>query len=129
MLKLLEFDFSIEYKQGKENIVADALSRKYDTSKDSCNAISMAVPTWLTEVEKPYQQDEKCTQLLQELAVKPDSHLHYKLQDSILSYKNRIVIGNTTDLKEKIFHSFHSSTFGGHSGSQVTYHRMKHLFY
>jgi hypothetical protein len=83
----------------------------------------------LTEVEKTYHQDEKCTQLLQELAVKPDSHPHYKLQANILRYKNRIVIGKTTDLKEKIFQSFHSSSFGGHSGSRVTYHRMKHLFY
>jgi hypothetical protein len=29
MLKLLEYDYSIEYKQGKENVVADALSRKH----------------------------------------------------------------------------------------------------
>jgi hypothetical protein len=29
MLKLLEFDYTIEYKKGKENTVADALSRKY----------------------------------------------------------------------------------------------------
>jgi hypothetical protein len=30
MLKLLEFDYTIEYKQSKENFVADALSRKED---------------------------------------------------------------------------------------------------
>ena len=27
LVKLMEFDFSIEYRQGKENVVADALSR------------------------------------------------------------------------------------------------------
>jgi hypothetical protein len=29
MLKLLELDYKIEYKKGKENVVADALSRQF----------------------------------------------------------------------------------------------------
>jgi hypothetical protein len=39
------------------------------------------------------------------------------------------VIGSSTDLKDKKFSSFHSSIFGGHSGSRITHHRLKHLFY
>jgi hypothetical protein len=49
MLKLLEFDYSIEYKKGKDNITADALSRKFQT-KDSYQSLSLSVPTWLIEV-------------------------------------------------------------------------------
>jgi hypothetical protein len=129
MLKLLEFDFSIEYKQGKANTVADALSRKHSKSDDTCVVITAAIPTWINEVELTYKQDERCIQLLQELAVNPTSHQHFTLSSGILRYKNRIVIGTSTDLKEKIFNSFHSSIFGGHSDSRVTHHRLKHLFY
>jgi hypothetical protein len=49
MLKLLEFDFTLEYKKGKENLVADALSRKVQ----SLHAISMVTPTWIEEIEHP----------------------------------------------------------------------------
>jgi hypothetical protein len=51
------------------------------------------------------------------------------LQDGILRYKNRVVIGPSTDLTNKIFASFHASIFGGHSGQRVTLHRIKQIFY
>jgi hypothetical protein len=130
MLKLLEYDYSIEYKQGKENVVADALSRKHmSTGTDTCTAISAAVPTWMKDVEQSYTSDERCQQLLQELAIKPDSLPHFNLHSGVLRYKNKVVIGTSTDLKNRIFESFHSSAFGGHSGSRVTLHRLKQIFY
>ena len=84
MLKLLEFDFTIEYKQGKENTVADALSRKHKSSEEACAAMSTAVPTWMYEIADSYINDPKCTQLLQELAAGTTDNPHYKLHSGIL---------------------------------------------
>jgi hypothetical protein len=47
LMKLLEFNYTIEYKKGAENRVANALSRK----EHSVLAISSAVPSWIAEVE------------------------------------------------------------------------------
>jgi hypothetical protein len=47
LMKLLEFNYTIEYKKGTENRVADALSRK----EHLVLAISSAVPSWIAEVE------------------------------------------------------------------------------
>jgi hypothetical protein len=51
------------------------------------------------------------------------------LQAGILRYKNWVVIGSSTDLRNKIFASFHASIFGGHSGQRVTLHKIKQIFY
>jgi hypothetical protein len=61
MLKLLEFDFTLEYKQGKENVVADTLSRK----QHGLLAISSVTPKWISEVEDLYSVDPLCQQLLE----------------------------------------------------------------
>lgn len=47
MLKLMEYDYSVEYKQGKQNYVADALSRMpiiQEKEEESCQAITIVVP-------------------------------------------------------------------------------------
>jgi hypothetical protein len=130
MLKLLEFDYSIEYKKGFENSVADALSRKVELCQsNSCVAISAVIPKWIEDVEATYVNDPKLTSLLQELSLQPDSHPNYSLSAGILRYKNGIVIGPTTDLRVTLFEAFHSSVLGGHSGQRVTLQRLKHLFY
>jgi hypothetical protein len=128
MLKLLEFDYVIEYKQGSQNVVADALSRK-GNSGETCNALSVAVPLWVLDVEASYLGDNRCSSLLQELAVNPDSHPNYTLTSGIIRYKNRIFIGDSTNLKDKLFQALHSSAIGGHSGQRVSYSKLKQLFY
>jgi hypothetical protein len=127
MLKLLEFDFQIQYKKGSENTIADALSRKYQL--DSCQATSLIVPTWTAEITQSYVGDAHCTKLLQDLTNDPNSHAHFTNQSGILSYRGRFYIGSGQDLKSKVFDTFHSSVFGGHSGTRVTHHRLKQLFY
>jgi hypothetical protein len=138
MLKLPEFDFSIQYKKGSENSVANALSRKYqpqehkeetDLPDNTCHTLSVAIPSWTKEITNSYLGDPECTQLLQELVVDPNSHANYTVHSGVLRYKGRIYIGNSSDLKHKIFASFHSSVFGGHSGIRVTYQKLKHAFF
>jgi hypothetical protein len=61
MLKLLEFDFVIQYKKGSDNTAANALSRKDQLDSLSmpvCKATTMAVPSWTTDITTSYSQDE-----------------------------------------------------------------------
>jgi hypothetical protein len=46
---MLGYDYEIIYKKGKENIVADALSRKHE-EEGSLFCLSLLVPDWIEEV-------------------------------------------------------------------------------
>jgi hypothetical protein len=128
MVKLLEFDFHLEYKKGKDNVVADALSRKQPDH--SLSAISTVTPKWLEEVAKSYENDTYCQSLLQQLLLEPAlDQVHYSLQSGIIRYKGRIYVGPDFPLRIKLLTSLHSSALGGHSGMNATYHRIKRVFY
>jgi hypothetical protein len=47
--KLFGYDYEIIYKKGKDNVVADALSRKYE-DEGSLFSLSFIVPDWLQAV-------------------------------------------------------------------------------
>jgi hypothetical protein len=126
MLKLLEFDFSIEYKKGKENVVAGALSRKF------CQlfAISSATPVWIQDITASYHTDEQVKSVLEQCLISPATPpAHYTIKAGVLRYKGRIVVGNNTPLWQQLMGALHSSAVGGHSGMRASYHRIKKLFY
>ena len=46
----MDYDYEITYNKGKDNLVADALSRRFDDHA-SLSAISMPIPNWLHYVQ------------------------------------------------------------------------------
>jgi hypothetical protein len=54
LVKLVGYDFIIEYKKRSENSVADALSRQ---GEGHLLAISLPVPRWVESIQSEVQQD------------------------------------------------------------------------
>lgn len=124
--KLLGLHYRIVYKKGVDNSAADVLSRRPHEDGE-CVAISVSTPTWLQEVIAGYQQDPEALKLLTILAV--SAQPPYTLQDGVIRYKNRVWLGQNTNLQTTVIGALHSSAIGGHSGFPVTYARVKQLFY
>lgn len=118
-------------KKGKENAAADALSRR-DTKeveeKEKCYAITLVYPEWIEDVKSSYLNDAQYMKLVDGEELNEESS-NFSLGAGILRYKNRIYVGSTTDIRNKLIQAFHKSAFRGHSGVKVTYHRIKKIFY
>jgi hypothetical protein len=93
------YNYKIEYKKGRENKAANALSQRPQT--ESVQAIFTAVPLWMNDVKYTYIQDPKCKELDEQLHVKPDTIQNFTLTNSLIRYKGRLYIGSTTDLKKQ----------------------------
>lgn len=106
--KLLGFDFTVEYKRGRENRAADALSRRdwpETNSNDSQTAgskdestsmaademgnqaISTLQPTWTRELISSYAQDQQLQQLIQQFQQGDLDSVQYQFHNGLLFYK------------------------------------------
>ena len=124
LLKLMDLDYSIQYKKGIHNTAADSLSRK----PSSVMAVSMCTPTWIEQLKAGYDQDEFTRQLLTELSITTENDKGFQLQNGVIKYKGRVWVGHNTLAQQHILQALHDSGIGGHSGFNATYHRIKQLF-
>lgn len=46
-----------------------------------------------------------------------------------MRYKNRVIVGANSELRQELIMSCHTSALGGHSGERETYQRLKLLFH
>ena len=49
---MMGYDFEIIYKKGKQNMVANALSRKYEDAEVLLYALSIIQPDWILEARE-----------------------------------------------------------------------------
>ncbi|XP_047979196.1 uncharacterized protein LOC125221113 [Salvia hispanica] len=121
--KLLGYDFSIVYKEGRLNKAADALSRR-DKALLELSAVSRATwPEW-TSVQSSIAADPTLAKIKTELEAGRPSSPHYELVHGTLFYKGRIVVPSQSPWIQKLIAEFHVTPTGGHSGAYRTYRRI-----
>jgi len=125
---MLGYDYDIEYKQGKKNVLVDALSRI--PSKDLYAMTTSTISTSLMEeIRQSYTNDSAIKHIIKDLQQSTASHPHYMWVNDHLNRKGKVVIGNNDELRIKLIAMFHNSVTGGHSGMTVTTKTVGSLFY
>jgi hypothetical protein len=126
--KLFGYDYEIIYKKGKDNVVADALSRKYE-DEGSLFSLSFIVPDWLQAVHQEWLQDPKSSHLIQQLQNKAQAPRGYSWLQDELRYKGRLYLSKESKLKSTVLSELHATPIAGHSGFTKTYDRVKRSFF
>ncbi|KAG3141164.1 hypothetical protein PC128_g25029 [Phytophthora cactorum] len=131
-----EYNFRVEYKPGKLNVLADALSRRPDYELAHITRVTTDL---YDRIRMAYRNDESLASLVRFLtAVKEAksewlsprqrSRLHrYDWQDGLLYYRvephepPRVVVPNDEDLKFDILQEAHDAPSSGHLGREKTF--------
>jgi hypothetical protein len=125
--KLFGYDYEIIYKKGKDNVVANALSRKYE-DEGSIFSLSFIVPDWLQAIRQEWIQDPKSSQLIHQLQSKAPASPRYSWLHEELRYKGRSYLSKQSNLKSTVLSELHATPTAGHSGFTKTYDMVKHSF-
>ncbi|PNY14541.1 hypothetical protein L195_g011223 [Trifolium pratense] len=120
--KFLGYDFTIEYKPGKENMAADALSRlmTLSWSEPQCQIVE--------QIRAALKNDQNMVEIMLKY-VSGKAPIQYTMRDGLLYWKQRLVIPKNNDLLHKILYKFHTSPIGGHAGITRTMSRITSQFY
>jgi hypothetical protein len=128
-------------------VVADALSRRSHVSQlvvdsmpfelcekfDKLNlrivanteAMEMEVSSsLLQEIQRDQLEDEKVLEIKRKIKEEKSSGFSED-DEGVLWYKGRICVSNVKELKDKILHEAHESTYSIHPGGNKMYHDLK----
>ena len=118
---LSEYDFEIQHIKGKENKVADALSRNAKLN------FTAAINTYASDLNEQLTEGVKLDEIYQKLQVtakeKPTERLikSYSLnKNGFLLFKEKLYVPNVRKVKLLILDKVHKTPYSGHPGYQKT---------
>ncbi|KAE8690983.1 cytochrome P450 78A7-like [Hibiscus syriacus] len=117
---LAEFDFSIEYKPGKVNCVADGLSRRY--------AIETVEGTLLERIKEGLPHDPVAERIID--GAKEGRTGEFWLEGELLYYRgHRLFVPRYGKLHKELMKEYHDSKWAGHPGVDRTLALLSEQYY
>lgn len=135
---LAEFDYEIIYVQGKDNVVADALSRRSDhkdvkqaqtVSEQPIEVASIGISLsdgenkFVEEIVLGYSDDKSCKKILEKC--EPP----FRIDGKLIMRGDQIYIPRNKQLITKILKEMHDTPLGGHVGISKTFELVSRKFY
>jgi hypothetical protein len=116
-LRLWQWD---HYHPGRENSIADALSRKQGSPV--LHHIFIPQVTLWEEIKQAAKADSYIQSMSRVATDQPNSH--YIWRNGLLRYKERVIIPTDLALYAKLLHEMHNTKVGGHSDVLHTYKKL-----
>ena len=135
LVKLLGFDFCIEYNPGRSNMVVDALSRQMDTDNAGTvstllmHSLSLPTTSFLEEIKTETLLDPELKRLIQSRIAQPENFLEYMYRDGNLFKGGKIMLSSDSKLKALILFEFHSTPIRKDGGIHKTWLRISTHYY
>lgn len=90
LARLLGFDYTIQYRTGKTNVVADALSRSMELSARSLFILSMPQFLFLDNIRKELLSNDEFVKLRDDIHANPTTYPEYSLTLDFIMHRGRI---------------------------------------
>ena len=134
---LTKYNFEVKYKPGKQNALADALSRRPDYELAHVTTLSSSVTDLIRAAYLLRALgSEEFKDLDIELSVRLRARLHrYSIDNGLLCYrtdiedKPRIAVPHDEKLKYRIFYEAHDTSLSGHLGREKNYSSVSQAYW
>jgi hypothetical protein len=122
--KLFGYDFTVEYRAGKLNIVVDALSRR-DCEEAFLHNISTPTFQLYSDIKNKISSSAELSALRNKITAGLKEPC-WSVQDELILKSGKVFIPPNSDLLHQILQLSHT---GGHEGIQKTLHRLHANFH
>ena len=124
LARLLGFDYSIQYRTGKTNVVADALSRSSESPTASFFILSTPYFMFLEDLWKELQAHNKFITLREQIRSSPTDFHEYTITSHFILHQGFICLPPNCSFINALLTKFHQTPTGGHMGFRKTLNRL-----